>query len=825
MAALGGCEWGRSVLNLRQEKANKKFDFFKKSNFCVHSRYSPPMELSETEVRSRFIRPAIVTARWEDRQIREEVYFTDGRMIVRGQMSMRGQRKYADFLLYHKANLPLAIVEAKKMSLAVGAGMQQALEYAEALDIPFVYSSNGQGFVEHDRTVKRGVVERQLGLNEFPSPAELWQRYQKWKNYTPSAEVAVLTEYHYEREGRQPRYYQEVAINRTIEAIAQDKKRILLVMATGTGKTFTAFQIVWRLWKAGQKKRILYLADRNILIDQTMTNDFRHFQEVMTKVTNREVDKSYQVYMALYQGISGTEEQQNIYKQFSPDFFDLVVVDECHRGSAATDSAWRRILEYFAGATQIGLTATPKETKDVSNIDYFGEPIYTYSLKQGIEDGFLAPYKVMRVRLDVDAAGYTPESGEVDRLGQTLPDVAFGVSDFDRRLVIDERTTAVARRVSEYLRQTGRYHKTIVFCVDIEHAERMRMALVNQNPDLVAENYKYVMRITGDSPEGKRELDNFIHPEERYPVIATTSKLMTTGVDAQTCHLIVLDTIINSMTEFKQIIGRGTRLREDFGKRFFTILDFRDATRLFEDKDFDGQPVQVIDVRGEDPLPIIDDETGTGTGGGGGLPPGWEEDDDPQPVRKYYVDGEPVAVLEERVQYRAGDGRLVTESFAVFSRGNLLRAYGSLDKFLRRWNEAERKEAILAELLEQGVLLDELMEASGVELDPFDLICHIAYDQKPLTRQERAANVVKRNYFGKYKGVARQVLEGLLTKYAEQGIREVEEALDGGKLRTLLQLDPFDRLGTPMEIARAFGGSQHLMAAVRELEEEIYRAA
>lgn len=782
------------------------------------------MELSETEVRSRHIRPAIVAARWEEQQIREEVYFTDGRMIVRGQMAMRGKRKYADFLLYHKTNLPLAIVEAKKIRGGPGAGMQQALEYAEILDIPFVYSSNGQGFVEHDRTATAGPVERHLALSEFPTPAELWRRYQRWKKYTPSQEVAVLTDYHYEREGRQPRYYQEVAINRTIEAIARGQKRILLVMATGTGKTFTAFQIVHRLWKSGQKKRILYLADRNILIDQTMTNDFRHFQEVMTKVTHREVDKSYEVYMALYQGLSGTEEEQNIYKHFSPDFFDLIVVDECHRGSAAADSAWRRILEYFGVAAQIGLTATPKETKDVSNIDYFGEPIYTYSLKQGIEDGFLAPYKVMRVRLDIDASGYTPESGETDRFGQALPDVAFGVTDFDRTLVIDERTAAVARRITEYLAQTSPYHKTIVFCVDIEHAEGMRMALVNANPELVAESYKYVMRITGDSPEGKRELDNFIHPEERYPVIATTSKLMTTGVDAQTCHLIVLDTIINSMTEFKQIIGRGTRLREDFGKRFFTILDFRDATRLFEDPDFDGEPVQVEEFGSDEPLVLKEPPAGGyNAGGDGQLPLGW--DDDPQPVRKYYVDGQPVEVLRERVQYRAADGRLVTESFEVFSRHNLLQAYGSLDKFLRRWNEAERKEAILAELLEQGVLLDELMEASGVELDPFDLICHIAYDQPALTRSERAQNVVKRNYFGKYSGTARQVLEGLLEKYAARGIEPVESALNGGSLRTLLQLPPFDRLGTPMEIARAFGGAQGLMGAVRELEAEIYRAA
>jgi len=789
-------------------------------------------ELSEQEARTRFITPAIQQAGWLAKQIREEVHFTDGRIIVRKQMSMRGQRKRVDYLLYYQANLPIAIIEAKKDSLPVGAGMPQALDYGAALDVPFIYSSNGKGFVEHDRTVTDGVVERELALDQFPAPAALWERYRRWKALDAPAEEAVREEYFYEAQSKTPRYYQTIAINRTVEAIVKGQRRILLVMATGTGKTYTAFQIAWRLWRSKQARRILYLADRNVLIDQTMVNDFRFFGEKMTKVTRRTVDKSYEVYMALYQGLSGTEAWQDIYKQFSADFFDLIIVDECHRGSAAADSAWREILEYFADATQIGMTATPKETKDVSNIDYFGDPVYTYSLKQGIEDGFLAPYKVVRVHLNIDDEGWKPGAGLRDKTGKVLPDRVFTVTDFDKTIVIDERTHRVAERITQYLKATDRFHKTIVFCRDIEHAERMRMALVNCNADLAAQDPRYVMRITGDNEEGKRELDNFIAPDERYPVIATTSKLMTTGVDAQTCHLIVLDNIINSMTEFKQIIGRGTRIREEYGKRYFTIMDFRDATRLFKDKAFDGEPVQVEEFDADDPVvprePTTLGEPGVDYDPGAPdvrkLPPGWAEGDDAV-LRKYYVDNVEVAITSEQVQYRGADGKLVTETFEAFSRRNIVAAYGSLDGFLRKWNAAERKEAIVAELLEQGVLLDELAQAVGVDMDPFDLVCHVAFDQPPLTRRERAAGVTKRNYFGKYKDTARAVLEALLTQYAERGIDPIEEAADPKLSRHLLGYMPYREYGTPIEIARAFGGPQQFLAAVRELEDEIYRAA
>ncbi len=783
-------------------------------------------ELSEQEVRTRYITPAIQRAGWSPKQIREEVFFTDGRIVVRQQMTMRGQRKRADYVLYYKNDLPIAIIEAKKDIHPIGAGMPQALAYGTALDIPFVYSSNGKGFVEHDRTVTTGTVERDLGLEAFPNPAALWERYRQWKALDAATAEVVLEEYYSEKDGKSPRYYQRVAINRTIEAVAKGQKRLLLVMATGTGKTYTAFQIVWRLWRSKQAKRILYLADRNVLIDQTMVNDFRHFGDKMTKVTKRQVDKSYEIYMALYQGLSGTEEWQDIYKQFSPDFFDLIVVDECHRGSAANDSAWREILDYFKEATHLGMTATPRETKVISNIDYFGEPIYSYSLKQGIEDGFLAPYKVVRIHLNVDDEGWQPAAGQVDKAGALIPERIYGIQDIDRTLVIDERTVLVAERITQLLKAIGRWQKTIVFCRDIDHAERMRKALVNQNPDLAALDPRYVVRITGDNPEGKRELDNFIAPDESYPVIATTSKLMTTGVDAQTCHLIVLDTIINSLTEFKQIIGRGTRIREEYGKRFFTIMDFRDATRLFEDKSFDGEPVQVDDY-GQDEIVILRDPPQGGydptVPDERSLPLGWADTDDV--LRKYYVDSVEVVISNERVQYRGADGKLTTETFQAFSRRNLINAYGSLEGFLNKWNDVERKDAILAELFEQGVLLDELAQAVGLDMDPFDLVCHVAFDQPPLTRQERANNVTKRNYFGQYKATARKVLEAILTQYAENGIEPVEVAADPILSREFLSFAPYCNLGTPMEIARSFGGPQDYLAAVRQLENEIYRAA
>ena len=558
--------------------------------------------MSEEDIKMKYITPAIEKAGWDIKtQVRAEYTFTNGRIIVRGNLVARGRRKRADYLLSYKPNMPLAIIEAKDNKKPMGAGMQQGLEYAEILDIPFIYSSNGDGFIEHDRFTGK---ERELSLDEFPSPNELWERYKKGKGIQPHEERVIEEDYFFDMSGKSPRYYQRVAINRVIEAIAKGQDRILLVMATGTGKTYTAFQIIYRLWKSRTKKRILFLADRNILIDQTMANDFKHFGDKMIKVNRKNVSKAHEIYLALYQSMTGSEDWQDIYKQFSPDFFDLVIVDECHRGSAKDNSAWREVLEYFSSATQIGLTATPKETKDVSTSNYFGEPVYTYSLKQGIEDGFLAPYKVVRVSLDRDLEGYRPAKGKVDKYGNLIEDRIYNVSDFDRNLILEKRTEIVAKKISEFLRKTNRFDKTIVFCVDIDHAERMRQALVNENSDLVKENSKYIMRITGDNEEGKAQLDNFIDPVSKYPTIVTTSKLLTTGVDAQTCKLIVLDSNINSMTEFKQIIGRGTRIKEEYGKLFFTIMDFRGVTRLFADPDFDGDPVVIYEPKeGEDIVP------------------------------------------------------------------------------------------------------------------------------------------------------------------------------------------------------------------------------
>jgi type I restriction enzyme, R subunit len=654
-------------------------------------------ELSERDICTKFITPAIKQANWRERQIREEVKLTNGRIIVKGSTTSRGKPKRADYVLSYKPNLPLAVVEAKKNTHTLGDGMQQALLYAEMLDIPFAFSSNGDAFLFHDRTGTFGNVEEEISLDRFPSPEFLWQKYCEWKGLD-EVRAKVVTQDYFIDQQKSLRYYQCIAINRTIEAIAKGQDRILLVMATGTGKTLTAFQIIWRLWKAGVKKRILFLADRNILVDQTKINDFKHFGTVMTKIKNREAEKSYEIYLSLYQAVSGTEEERNIYKQCSPDFFDLVIIDECHRGSAAEDSAWRDILEYFSSATHIGLTATPKETKDISNIHYFGKPIYTYSLKQGIEDGFLAPYRVIRIDLDRDLAGWRPEKNKVDKYGNLIEDRIYNQKDFDRDLVLEKRTELVAKKVTEFLKANDRFDKTIVFCENIDHAERMRGALVNENSDLAGENRKYVMRITGDNPEGKAELDNFINPESHYPVIATTSKLMSTGIDAQTCKLIVLDKRIQSMTEFKQIIGRGTRINEDYGKYYFTIMDFKKATELFADPDFDGEPVEIY-----------------GPEGGPGSPgePGEENNRE-----KYFVDDVDVGVVTERMQYYGQDGKLITESLKDYTRKTVLKDFESLESFLKQWNEAEKKEAILSELEERGVLLEALAEEVGKDFDP-----------------------------------------------------------------------------------------------------------
>jgi len=757
-------------------------------------------------------------------------------------MHTRARPRRADYVLNYKKNMPLAIIEAKDNKHSLGDGMQQALAYSDALDAPFVFSSNGDGFLFHDRTGLFGQTETTLTLDEFPSPETLWELYCQHKGIHQNARQTVEQPYYDDGSGRTPRYYQTVAINRTVEAVARGQNRILLVMATGTGKTFTAFQIIWRLWKSKQKKRILFLADRNILVDQTKNNDFKPFGQAMTKVTNRTVDPSYEIYLSLYQAVTGSEDEQNIYKQFSPDFFDLVVIDECLRGSASVDSAWRQILDYFSAATHIGLTATPKETKEVSNIDYFGEPVYTYSLKQGIEDGFLAPYKVVRIDLDRDLQGWRPSKGQTDKHGELIEDRIYNQKDFDRQLVLEKRTEVVARKVTEFLEQTDPYQKTIVFCEDIDHAERMRQALVNLNPERVKENRKYVMRITGDEQEGKAELDNFINPEERYPVIATTSKLMTTGVDAQTCKLIVLDQRIQSMTEFKQIIGRGTRINDDYNKHWFTILDFKKATELFADPAFDGDPVKVYEPKaGESVVP--DDEQETLEPDATELPlseeaegyeiepgetwhrddsePAWPSDDQEKTKRVKYVVGDvEVSVIAERVQYLGPDGKLITESLKDFTRKKVKEQYATLDDFLRRWNEADRKQAIIDELAEQGVIWDDLTrdvsKKLGEEPDPFDVICHIVYDQPPLSRKERAEQVRRHDYFSKYEGATKQVMDALLKKYTDAGIEPIEKV-------AVLNTAPFSEMGSVIELVSAFGGKPGYTEAVKDLEDELYQ--
>ncbi|MEN9879456.1 MAG: hypothetical protein RIQ55_102 [Pseudomonadota bacterium] len=784
------------------------------------------MKFSERDVCTKFITPAVVAAGWDlQTQIREEVSFTKGRIVVRGKLHSRGKAKRADYILYARPNLPIALIEAKDQSHSVGDGMQQALNYAETLDIPFVFSSNGKAFLLHDRTGTSSQVETTLDLTDFPSPADLWARYCTWKGLSGDAITTVETPYYDDGSGRTPRYYQANAINRAVEAVARGQQRILLVMATGTGKTYTAFQIIYRLWKAKIKKRILFLADRNILVDQTRTNDFKPFGPAMTKIEKRQANKAYEIYLSLYQAVTGNEEEKNIYKQFSPDFFDLIVVDECHRGSAAEDSAWREILDYFSSATQIGMTATPKETKDVSNIHYFGKPVYTYSLKQGIEDGFLAPYKVVRIDIDKDLEGWRPTKGQVDKHGNLIEDRIYNQKDFDRNLVLEARTELVAQKITEYLRATDPYAKTIVFCEDIDHAERMRQALVNLNPDLVKENRKYVMRITGDEQEGKAELDNFIDPESRYPVIATTSKLMTTGVDAQTCKLVVLDQRIQSMTEFKQIIGRGTRINEDYDKYWFTIMDFKKATELFADKDFDGEPVVIYQPKpGEPPVPPEPPgEQGDGQPGDVIIDPPyppWPPEPPGEKRIKYVLDkGVPVYVVAERVQYYGPDGKLITESLKDYTRKAVRKEYASLDAFLRKWSAAEKKQAVIEELESHGVLLEALAEEvtkkEGKAFDPFDLICHIAFDQPALSRKERVEQVKKRDAFTQYGDQARAVLNALLDKYADAGIESIEDI-------KILTLDPFTQLGTAPELIQAFGGKPAYLNAIHELEQQLY---
>lgn len=726
-------------------------------------------------------------------------------------MSSRSKKKkkFADYVLYQEPGVPIAVVEAKDNKHSVSQGMQQALGYAEILEVPSAFSSNGDAFASHNKVPAPGDdIETQFPLDQFPPPQNLWQRYKSFRGIEEESEELVLQPYHTDSSGKEPRYYQVEAINRVIEAIAKGQRRVLIVMATGTGKTYTTFQIIWRLWKAKVVKRVLFLVDRNILADQTLVNDFKPFGTVMTKVKNRKIDPAYEIHLGLYQAITGPDEEDKIFKNVSPDFFDMIVIDECHRGSAAEDSAWREILEYFSNAIQIGMTATPKETKYVSNIIYFGEPVYTYSLKEGIADGFLAPYKVVRIDIDKDIYGWTPPPGMKDDLGQEIEDRTYNQQDMDRILVLNQRTKLAANRVMKLLNATDPFAKTIIFCEDIDHAERMRAAIVNAAGQLAIDNPKYVMRITGDSPEGKAELDNFIDPESTFPVIATTSELLSTGVDAKTCKLIVLDKTINSMTMFKQIIGRGTRIEEEFNKYFFTIMDFKKATELFRDPDFDGEPAVIYEPEDDDD-PVPPDPGGTDD----------EEDDDNDVggAKKYVFDGVPVKIIAERVEYYGPDGNLITESYRDFTRKKIKSEFASLDEFLRTWNSAKKKQAIIELLEEHGIILDNLMEEVGKDYGDFDLICHIAYDQPPLTRKERANNVKKRDYFTKYGEQARAVLNALLDRYADEGIRTIENA-------KVLKLKPFSDMGTPLEIInQVFGGKDNYENAVQELEQELFK--
>lgn len=828
-------------------------------------------QLTESDIRARFITPAIEQAGWDPMtQLFHEFGLRDGRISVRGKTAHRDASTIlkADYALFFKPNIPIAVVEAKDNNKPMGSGMAQAINYAQLLDVPFSFSSNGDGFVFRDATMADGVLEKHLTLDEFPSPQDLWNRYCAWKGWTP--QVRSVTEHDY-YPGKPPRYYQFTAINRTVEVIAGGQKRVLLVMATGTGKTYTAFQIIHRLWKSTWRndptstkpKRILFLADRNILIDQTMVNDFRPFKGAMAKLspnakgietvnaqgqvtleevdlaihkTTKLVDKSYEIYLSLYQAVSGTEEERNIYKQFSPDFFDLIVVDECHRGSANEDSAWRDILTYFGSATQVGLTATPKETQDTSNTEYFGEPVYTYSLKQGIEDGFLSPYKVVRVDLDKDTFGWRPTQGMTDKHGHLIEDRIYNATDMNRKLVLEKRDEVVAAKITEYLKATDRMAKTIVFCEDIDHAARMRQALANANADICKDQPHYVVQITGDNAEGKGQLDNFIDPEKPYPVIATTSKLMSTGVDAQTCKLIVLDQNIKSMTLFKQIIGRGTRLREDLGKTWFTIFDFKRATELFADPKFDGEPVQIYQPQPGEPVTPPDELAGAsgvdgplttdqpdplagpfGATPGGYTAPGTGADAEP---KKYVLGGMvTVAVARERVQYLSADGKLITESLRDYTRINLTKQYDSLDKFLQAWNDADRKAALVEALESQGVLIDALTEEvarTGLTgLDPFDLLLYVAYNQPPLTRRERANRVKKRNAFTQYGPVARKVIDALIDKYADEGIATIES-------NDVFRVQPFTQMGSASELVKSFGGRPQFLGALQTLERELY---
>jgi type I restriction enzyme R subunit len=786
--------------------------------------------LSEQDISSKYVLPALIGAGWDlETQIREQSTFTAGRIMVHGKTISRGEKKRADFILYYKNNFPIAIVEAKDNNHTAGAGLEQAKQYAQILNIPFAYSTNGDEFIEFDFLTGR---EAKYSISDFPDAEELMRRYSRAKDYNEEQREIVLQDYFVDPSGKGPRYYQENAINTVVGAVVKGQNRILLVMATGTGKTYTSFQIIYRLWKAKKKKRILFLVDRTALAQQTMQGDFKHFGGAMTRIKNGTADKAYEVYVALYQGLTGgskgeddaeaAEEQKKLFEDFSEDFFDLIIIDECHRGSSNDNSAWRAILDRYSSATQIGLTATPKETTDHSTEEYFGKPVYTYSLKQGIDDGFLAPYKVIRYRFNNDE--WRPAQGFVDVDGNPVPDEIYTENMFDRSIIIEDRNRAVAKCIADFMRDTNVYQKTIVFCVDINHAERMRTALTNELSEYTKENSRYVVKITGDDTFGKMEIENFINPESKYPVIATTSKLLSTGVDTKTVQLIVLDAPMNSMTEFKQIIGRGTRVEEQYGKYYFTIMDFRNVTRLFADPAFDGDPVKVYESDGNTPVDIsesIEQET-------------WTEDQikEHDPLADVLIDGTETEEKPKKIRIKDGvdfypihqevkyidpkTGKLITESLKDFSKKTIISEYASIDDFLTKWKESERKDVLINELLDRGVALEELRKEVGKDLDTFDLILHVAYGKKPMTRSERVKKAQGNDYFAKYQGKAREIIDLLLAKYTDQGITSIDDIGD-------LQVSPFTEFGTPLEIVEEiFGGRATYMEVIKEIENSLY---
>lgn len=769
----------------------------------------PKHKMSEEDIKLQYITPSI-TSKWSREKITMETRITDGKINLKGNFVFREKPKRADYILYLSANNPIAVVEAKDNNHSVSHGLQQAMNYAKMLDVPFAYSSNGDGFAEHDFLTGK---ERMFGLEDFPTEQELVERYKLETGLTAEQEKILNQPYYTSQNTYPPRYYQRIAINRTVDSIARGQQRLLLVMATGTGKTYTAFQIVYRMLQSGLKRKILYLADRNILVDQSIQQDFAPLGKVIHKINVAKDDKStitsHEVYFSLYQQLVGDDDKEHFSELFSPDFFDLIIVDECHRGSAKEESRWRKILDYFNSATQIGMTATPKETKYISNLSYFGEPVYTYSLKDGIEDGFLAPFKVINVMTDI-GEGWRPRKGQRDKYGEIIPDRIYTNSDYDYNIVIEERTHQVAKEITQYLKSTDRMAKTIVFCPTEDAALRMRDELAALNKDMVKANSDYVVRITSSDEYGKSKLDYFISVSAKYPVIATTSKLLSTGADCKMTKLIVLDEMIGSMTEFKQIIGRGTRLREKEGKTHFVVMDFRNVTRLFADPEWDG-PIEIDEgyvKAGKNDAPKPKSEVDTDV-----------DNDDTEPKHKPIVDknGCKVQIIHKTVSVYDANGKLLRqESIVDYTKENILGEYASLDNFIQKWSAQEKKEKIRDLLHDRGIDLELLKKDQNMtDVDDFDFICHVAFDKKPLTRRERANNVKKRDFFSKYSGVAREVLEALLDKYMNTGIYEIEKT-------EILKLDPFLKMGKPSKIAGYFGGKQGYMKAVQELEQAIY---